>query len=262
MSELGASIAASAFRADLTGCTALVTGASRGVGARLAFTLAMAGAAVGLTGRDEKDLRSVEEEVRAHGGRASSFPHDLEQFDRIGSLFDRVESVLGHVSILVNNAGTSVAGRAVERSVDDFDRIFDTNVKASFALACEMARRLMARGESGSVINIASINGEHPRVGLALYCMSKASLIMMTKVLAREWARHGINVNAILPGALLTDMTRPIFETEDGRQEIAGMRRRRLMEPRDLDGVLLLLAAKESRAITGATIVVDDAQMP
>jgi NAD(P)-dependent dehydrogenase (short-subunit alcohol dehydrogenase family) len=151
---------------------------------------------------------------------------------------------------------------AIENSDGDFDRVFHTNVKAAFALACEAARRLIERGQPGRVINIASINAEHPRAGLALYCMSKASLVMMTKVLAREWARFGINVNAILPGAMLTDMTRHVFEAETGIRQIAGFRRRRLMQPEDLDGILLLLAAKQAQAMTGATIVVDDGQLP
>jgi len=250
------------IRVDLAGCTALVTGASRGLGARFAVTLASAGALVALCGRDERGLRAVEQEIEAHGGRAHTFAHDLLDFHRIGALFDRIEAELGPPNVLVNNAATSVTGRAVEASGVDFDRVFDTNVKAAFFFACETARRLIARRASGRVINIASINGEQPRVGLALYCMSKASLIMMTKALAREWARHGINVNAILPGAILTDMNRTIFESEDGRREVAAMRRRRLMEARDLDGALLLLAARESSAITGATLVVDDAQLP
>ncbi len=250
------------LRADLSGSIALVTGASRGVGAHLASTLAAAGAAVALIGRDEKDLRAVEEEIRKSGGRAASFPHDLLRSGEQGGLFDRVEATLGPVDVLVNNAAASVTGRAIEATQGDFDQLFQTNVKAPFDLSCEAARRWIDRNRPGSIINIASINGEQPRVGLSLYCMSKASLIMMTKVLAREWARFGINVNAILPGAMLTDMTRHLFEAEPGRKEIAGFRRRRLMVPEELDGALLLLASRQARAITGATIVVDDGQLP
>ena len=250
------------FRVDLSGTIALVTGASRGIGVRLASTLAASGAAVALVGRDAEALRALEARIIEGGGRAASFPQDLLRSDQAGILFDRVEAALGPVDLLVNNAGTSVSGRAIENSDGDFDRVFHTNVKAAFALACEAARRLIERGQPGGVINIASINAELPRSGLALYCMSKASLVMMTKVLAREWARFGINVNAILPGAILTDMTRDIFEAENGIRQIASFRRRRLMQPEDLDGILLLLAAKQARAITGATIVVDDGQLP
>jgi NAD(P)-dependent dehydrogenase (short-subunit alcohol dehydrogenase family) len=249
-------------RADLSGSVGLVTGASRGVGAHIASTLAAAGAGVALIGRDEKDLVRVEEEILERGGRAARFPHDLLRSEELGALFDRIEAALGPVDLLVNNAAASVTGRALEAEGGDFDRLFQTNVKAPFELSCEAARRWIERKVPGSVINIASINGEQPRVGLSLYCMSKASLIMMTKVLAREWARFDINVNAILPGAMLTDMTRHLFEAEAGRKEIAGFRRRRLMVPEELDGALLLLASRQAHAITGATIVVDDGQLP
>jgi short-subunit dehydrogenase len=157
------------LRVDLSGSTALVTGASRGVGAHLASTLAASGAAVALTGRDETGLREVEERIRENGGRAVTLPHDLLDFGATGALLDRVEAALGPVDLLVNNAGTSVTGRATDVSEEDFDRVFRTNVKAAFALSCETARRLIAREHPGGNENIATNNGHQPRPALSVY---------------------------------------------------------------------------------------------
>jgi NAD(P)-dependent dehydrogenase (short-subunit alcohol dehydrogenase family) len=251
-----------AAASDLSGQSILITGASRGLGAQISRVLARAGASVALTGRDVAALEQVAKQIRGSGGTAACFPHDLADADGLPALVDAAEAELGPLDILVNNAGISVSGRVIDASAADFDRIMTANVKAAFLLTLELGRRWIERGEGGRIINIASMSGEHPVPGLVLYGMSKASLIMLTRGLAREWARHGINVNAILPGYMKTDMNREWFESEGGREAVGGFRRRRLMQLEDIDGAVLLLASPASRAITGASLLIDDAQLP
>ncbi len=154
----------------------------------------------------------------------------------------------------------SVLGLATEISAEDFDRVMNTNVRGPFLMATQMARRMIARGKGGRIINMGSMGTFRVLPGLTAYCTSKAAIGMMTQSLAREWARHGINVNALCPGYIETELNDEWFNGEKGQAQIKTFPRRRLAAESDLDGMLLLLASDASRAITGSLLTIDDAQ--
>lgn len=245
---------------DLTGRTAFVTGASSGLGRHFAKILSSAGAAVALAGRRAERLESVKREIEAAGGRATAVVLDVTDAPKIAPALDQAEKELGPIDILVNNAGLSVFGLAAEISPVDFDKVIATNLRAPFLLATEVARRMIAAKREGRIINVASIGSFRVLPGVTAYCVSKAGLAMMTQCLAREWARKGINVNAICPGYIETELNGEWFASEKGKAQIAGFPRKRLAKESDLDGMFLLLASNASRTITGALLTVDDGQ--
>jgi NAD(P)-dependent dehydrogenase (short-subunit alcohol dehydrogenase family) len=245
---------------DLTGRTAFVTGASSGLGRHFAKVLGASGAAVALAGRRMDRLEAVKHEIESAGGRAAAISLDVTDAARIAPALDRAEAALGPIDVLVNNAGLSVFGLAADISAADFDKVLATNLRAPFLLATEVARRLIAAKRAGSIINIASIGSFRVLPGVTAYCISKAGLAMMTQCLAREWARKGINVNAICPGYIETELNAEWFASEKGKAQIDGFPRKRLAKESDLDGMLLLLASAASRTITGSLLTVDDGQ--
>ena len=245
---------------DLTGRTAFVTGATSGLGRRFARVLAQAGADVAIAGRRAERLADLKSEIERIGRKCAAVPLDVTDISAIAGAFDAVEAAFGPVHILVNNAGMSRDGKAVDITPQDFDAVMDTNLRAPFFMASEAARRMIARGQGGRIVNIASIGAFRVLPGLAPYCMSKAGLAMMTQCLAREWARHDINVNAICPGYIETEINRDWFKSEGGQKQIKSFPKRRLVQESDLDGILLLLVSEASRAITGSLMAVDDAQ--
>jgi NAD(P)-dependent dehydrogenase (short-subunit alcohol dehydrogenase family) len=245
---------------DLSGRTAFVTGATSGLGRHFAKVLAGAGAGVAISGRRADRLDALAREITDSGGRCAAITLDVTDDARIGPAFDAAETALGALNILVNNAGMNLPGLILDRSIDEFDAVLRTDLRAPLVLAREAGRRMIARGRGGRIINIASIGSFRVLPGLTAYCMAKAGLAMMTQCLAREWVRHDINVNAICPGYIETELNSAWFATEGGRKQVSAFPRRRLGREEDLDGLLLLLASDESRAITGALLTVDDAQ--
>jgi NAD(P)-dependent dehydrogenase (short-subunit alcohol dehydrogenase family) len=245
---------------DLTGRVAFVTGATSGLGRHFAQLLAGAGAAVALSGRRVERLEAVKAEIEAVGGRAAAIPLDVIDAAAIAPALDKAESALGPIDILVNNAGLSVLGLSVEITADGFDQVMATNLRAPFLLATEVGRRMIAAKRTGRIINIASIGSYRVLPGVTPYCISKAGLAMMTQCLAREWARKGINVNALCPGFIETGLNDEWFASDKGKAQIDGFPRKRLAQPSDLDGMFLLLASDASRAITGSLLTVDDGQ--
>jgi len=245
---------------DLTGHTAFVTGAGSGLGRHFAKTLSAAGAAVVLAGRRTDRLDAVRQEIERAGGRAAVVALDVTDAARIAPALDEAEAALGPIDILVNNAGLSVMGLAVAISAADFDKVIDTNLRGPFLLATEVGRRLIAAKREGRIINVASIGSFRVLPGVTPYCISKAGLAMMTQCLAREWARKGINVNAICPGFIETELNDDWFASEKGKAQIDAFARKRLAKETDLDGMLLLLASDASRTITGSLMTVDDGQ--
>lgn len=245
---------------DLTGKTALVTGATSGLGRRFSYILARAGANVAITGRRAERLESLEKEISALGVGSKAVVLDVTDDTAIGPAFDRIEAALGPVDILVNNAGVNIQGFVLDQTMADFDSVMNTNLRAPFLLAREAGKRMIAAKKAGRIINIASIGSFKVLPGLSSYCISKAALTMMTQSLAREWARYGINVNAICPGYIETELNSAWFQSEGGQKQINSFPKKRLAKEEDLDGTLLLLASDASRAITGALLTVDDAQ--
>jgi NAD(P)-dependent dehydrogenase (short-subunit alcohol dehydrogenase family) len=192
---------------DLTGQTALVTGASSGLGLRFAKVLAKCGAKVALAARRLDRLEALADEIRKDGGEAVAIETDATDADQMIAGVAKAEAELGLVTILVNNAGIPDAQRAHKMEIDLIDRVLDINVRAPFVLSCEVARRLMAAGKPGRIVNIASSAAYSYRgEGAALYSVSKAAVVRITETLSVEWARNNINVNAIAPGAFESEM--------------------------------------------------------
>jgi NAD(P)-dependent dehydrogenase (short-subunit alcohol dehydrogenase family) len=245
---------------SLKGRTALVTGATSGLGRHFAHVLAGAGAHVAIAGRRAERLTAVKGDIEAAGGTCAAIVLDVTDAARIAPVFDEAEAALGPIDILVNNAGVNVQGLVTEQSVADFDTVISTNLRGPYLVAREAGRRMIARGAGGKIINIGSIGTFRVLPGLTAYCMSKAAIGMMTQCLAREWARYDIAVNAICPGYIETELNGAWFHSEKGQAQIRSFLKRRLQKESDLDGMLLLLASDASRAMTGSLLTVDDGQ--
>ncbi len=247
------------FSNDLTGQVALVTGTTSGLGARFAKILAACGAKVALTGRRVDRLDSLAEEIRAAGGDCLPLALDMMDRESIKNVVEEVEGHLGTITILVNNAGIPDAQHAVKMSDELVDAVFDTNLRGPWDLSCEVARRMIAAKVPGRMVNISSIGGfNYGGNGAALYSVTKSGIVRMTEVLAVEWSRFNINVNAIAPGAFSSEMM-------DGMVERMGdfsqaFPRKRICDPALLDSTLLFLVSPSSEAVTGTCIKVDDGQ--
>jgi len=248
---------------NFEGKVALVTGASSGLGARFAKILALAGAQVVLAARRVELLKEVRAEIEAEGGAAHVVALDVTDYASIKSAIAHAETEAGPLDILVNNAGVASHQRLADATPEEYAYVMDTNQRGAFFVAQEAARRMIARHKGDPrkqhrIVNIASAAGLRTMPELGLYGMSKAAVIHMTKAMAMEWGRHGINVNAICPGYIETDMNRDFFASEKGSELRETLPCRRIGRPEDLDGLLLLLAAEESRFINGAIVSADD----
>jgi len=249
------------FRLD--GRIALVTGASSGLGRHFANVLADSGASVALAARRLDRLRELASEIENRGGRAVSYEMDVSEPQTISRTFDQVEGELGTVDLLVNNAGIAIAEPAIQVDEDEWDRVLNTNLKGAWLVAQQTAQRLIAAGKPGSIINIASILGYRVAKGVSPYAASKAALIQLTQALALEWAHQQIRVNAIAPGYFLTEMNQEFFQRKSSASEaiIQNIPQRRIGNPEELTGVLLLLASDASSYMTGSTVIVDGGHM-
>lgn len=246
---------------DLSGQVALVTGATSGLGWRFARVLASAGATVVPTGRREERLAELASVIEDDGGRVHPTTIDMMDDTSILAAVEHAEQTVGQVTILVNNAGIPDAQRAHKMSIELIDRVLGTNLRGPYILSCEVARRLIATGTPGRMINIGSVSGRHyAGNGAALYSISKAAIARMTEVLAVEWSRNHINVNAIAPGAFHSEMMAGMLERMGDFS--ASMPRKRLGDPAQLDSTLLYLCSPASDAVTGTVITVDDGQSP
>lgn len=239
---------------DLSGRTALVTGASGGLGRHFAGLLARHGANVVLAARRVESLEEARDEIAAADGEASVLRLDVADAADVAAQIADLESA---PDILVNNAGVSGAAAAMEITEEGWDAVLDTNLKGAFLVAQAVARRMQAEGRGGAIVNIASILGLRVGGGVAAYSASKAGLIQLTKALALEWARHRIRVNALCPGYIETDLNRDFFASDAGNALMNRIPQRRLGAMAELDAPLLLLTSDEGSYITGATLAVD-----
>lgn len=246
---------------SLAGKTALITGASSGLGKSMALTLARAGANVSLVARRRSQLEEVHAQICELGGRAHVATLDVTDLQAIDPVLAEAEAALGPIDVLVNNAGISMEGRALEVDAAAYDAVLNVNTRGPFFMAQAVARRMVADERPGSIVNIASLISLKVVNNLATYAMSKSALDHMTRALAREWARHGIRVNSIQPGYIKTEINAEFFDSPPGQKFIASMPNKRLGMPSDLDGPLLLLASDASRGMSGACLLVDDNQI-
>jgi NAD(P)-dependent dehydrogenase (short-subunit alcohol dehydrogenase family) len=242
---------------SLSGRCALVTGASAGLGSHFAQLLAHAGAQVWLAARRTDRLHALESELRARGSRVGSVALDVTQGDSVAAAFDTMAAAGALPDIVLNNAGVGLGTPALETPESGWDQVVDTNLKGAWLVATEAARRLVAAGRGGSIVNIASILGERVGAFVAPYAASKAGLVHLTKALALEWAKHGIRVNALCPGYIATDINREFLASDAGERMRKRIPQRRFGEAHDLDGPLLLLASDAGRYMTGAVIAAD-----
>ena len=255
-----------AYSLDLSGRVALVTGASSGLGAQFARTLAQAGAAVVLASRRVDKLKELRAHIEADGGDAHVVSLDVTDVDSIKAAVAHAETEVGPIDILVNNSGVSTTQRLQDVREEDYDFIFNTNVRGAFFVAQEVGKRMIARARGaapgtytgGRIINIASMAGLKVLPQIGAYCMSKAAVIQMTRAMALEWGRFDINVNAICPGYIDTEINHHHWQTEQGQKLVSMLPRKRVGHPKDLDALLVMLASGESEFINGAVIAADD----
>ncbi len=237
---------------DLQGKSALITGASGGLGRHFAQALAGAGVQVTVAARRHAALEETCALVAAAGGIARPIALDVTDSAQVHAAFQH-----GAFDIVINNAGVTHDGPALNTTADGWDKVIDTDLSGVFRVAQAAANAMIAAGKGGSIINIASILGLRVAGNLSAYAAAKAGVVHLTKSLALEWARYGIRVNALCPGYIETDLNRAFFASDAGQALIRRVPQRRLGQPSDLDGALLLLASDASGFITGTEIVAD-----
>lgn len=236
----------------LSGKTALVTGASSGLGAHFAQVLAGQGVAVTLAARRADRLSNLSDRIKAAGGKSDAIDLDVSDPASVdaalsGRFFD----------IVINNAGTTASMPALDHKAAEIDQVIDTNLKGAFNVARVTAAAMIEAGKGGSIVNVASILGKRIASHVSAYAASKAGLIQLTRSLALEWARYGIRVNALCPGYIETDLNRDFFASDAGKALIKRVPQRRLGQAKDLDGPLLLLVSDMGGFMTGSEIVAD-----
>ena len=242
----------------LDGRTALVTGASGGLGAHFARVLARAGARVVVAARREERCRALADEIRAGGGEAMGVALDVTDTASIDAALALAAERLGLVDLLVNNAGIVERGKGPRALADHaFAEVVRVNLTAVYAVSQRVSERLIAAGRPGAIVNIASLLSYGTRIGVPAYCASKAGVAHLTEQMALELAHHGIRVNALAPGYFKTDLNREMLESEEGERLVARVPQRRLGRMDDLDAPLLLLASDAGGYMTGAVVPVD-----
>ena len=205
---------------SLEGKVAIVTGASRGIGKAIALTFAGAGADVVVCSRDlDGKLGTVAEGIKGLGRRSLAVPTDVMQKAAVDNLVQKTMAEFGAIDILVNNAGTTIRSPVIEHSEEDWDKVMDTNLKSYFLCSREVAK-IMTHQKRGNIISIASVRGIVGSAGRVSYSVSKAGVIMLTRVLALEFASYNIRVNAIAPGWIRTELTEPLYSDPKAREEI------------------------------------------
>ena len=257
-----------AYQIDLTGKVALVTGGSSGLGVQFAQSLAKAGATVVIAARRIERLQEVAKDIQASGGKVFCVALDVLSQTSIDSAVEQAQQLAGPIDILVNNSGVSTTQRIVDVTEKDYDYVLGTNTKGAFFVAQAVGKQMIARAKQATdqgkeappqrIINIASMAGIKALSQISIYSMSKAAVIHMTHAMALEWGRYGINVNAICPGYIETEINAAHWGTEAGQKLIQKLPRKRVGKTKDLEGILLLLASPDSQFINGSIMAADD----
>ncbi|MEZ7943399.1 MAG: SDR family oxidoreductase [Halioglobus sp.] len=242
---------------SLEGKVALVTGASSGFGKHFATVLSQAGAKVVLAARRTELIQAEADKIIAGGGEAMAVTMDVTSSASIAAALDEIESAFGVVTIVVNNAGITIPKLLLDLSDDDWTNVIDTNLTGVAYVARESARRMIAAGVGGSIVNIASILAERVQKALTNYAASKAAVVQFTKAAALEFAPYNIRVNALCPGYFNTDLNSEWFKTSEGQALIKRIPQRRTGTLSELNGPLLLLASDAGSLMTGSAVTVD-----
>lgn len=252
------------FHFDLKGRTALVTGASAGIGRRFAEILGESGARIVLAARRAEVLAEVEADLKAKGIACISVAMDVADEASTIAAYDAAEAAFGPVDTVVANAGLSAVGRAIDLPIEEFDKVVSVNLRGTFLTAREGAKRMISHGSAetgrGRIVIISSITDKQISPGLAPYSATKAGVTQMGRVLARDWAGKGINVNVISPGYMHTELTEGLPESRTGQALIAKFARPRFMDTNALDATLLYLCSDASAQVTGSVFTIDDGQ--
>jgi len=245
---------------SLAGRTALVTGASRGIGRAIALALASAGAGVACAARARDQIESTAAAIEAAGGRARAIPLDVTSGEQIRASVREAESALGSIDILINNAGVTLDKPTLEVSDDEWDHVLAANLTSMFRCARAVAPGMIARGR-GKIINLGSMYGVLGVPRYAAYCASKAAVGGLTRSLAAEWARHGIQVNCLAPGYVNTDIPRAALADPRTRERfLSKIPVRRIGEPEEIATLAVYLASAASDFMTGQTVYLDGGQ--
>jgi gluconate 5-dehydrogenase len=243
---------------DLTGRTALITGSSRGLGFAIAEGLAQAGAALVLNGSDPDRLATAATTLRAKGYTVHEAPFDVTSQDAVQAAFARLDAQQIEIDILFNNAGIQLRRPLIELEATEWRHVIETNLTSAFLVGREAARRMIARGRGGKIVNIGSLTSAVARATTAPYTAAKGGIKMLTQAMTAEWAEHGIQANAIGPGYMLTEMTQPLADDPkfDGWVK-SRTPSRRWGTPADLIGTAVYLSSSASDYVNGQIIYVD-----
>jgi gluconate 5-dehydrogenase len=245
---------------DLSGKTALVTGGSRGIGFAMAKALAEHGADIAIVARDEARLKTAKERIQktTRGGNVWTFSFDLEKVEGIDALFEKIVRETKGVDILVNCAGTTARAPAEQADLDSWQRVIQVNLTAVFLISQAFCRHRKQVARPGKIINIGSLLCHAARATNAPYASSKGGLLMLTKSLAVEWAKYHINVNAIGPGYIQTELTKPLWTDQDfDKWVLSKTPLGRWGKPEDIVGTAVFLASPASDFVTGQIVYVD-----
>tara|TARA_R110002110_G_scaffold406421_1_gene626280 strand:- start:81713 stop:82495 length:783 start_codon:yes stop_codon:yes gene_type:complete len=242
---------------NMHGKVALVTGASSGLGAHFARVLVQAGARVAVGARRTDKLDALVKELASEGGTVVAVPLDVTQRSSVDAALDAIEKELGTVNVLINNAGVAHAQYSLKVSEDNWDKVMETNLKGAWRMATAVARRCIAAGGSGSIVNVASILGLRVAFGESTYATSKAALVQLTRAMALELGRKGVRVNALCPGYFRTEMTEAYFDSDAGKAFIDNTPAQRPGYLEELSGPMLLLASDAGSFMNGVAPPVD-----
>lgn len=245
------------YKVSLAGRRALITGASKGLGAHFAQTLAASGACVALAARDAKACEALCRTLRQTGARAVAVSMDVTSSASVQEAVAQAARELDGIDIIINNAGVTGTVPLIDQDEPTWDKILDTNLKGAFLVGQAAARLMRDQRTPGSIINVASILGHRVAGQVAAYAASKAALVQLTKSMALEWARYGIRVNALCPGYIATDLNQDFLTSDAGQALMKRIPQRRFGTLNDLEGPLLFLCSNASGYVTGSSLIAD-----
>lgn len=245
------------FFSEIEHKTVIVTGGSKGIGKDIALTFAKLKANVVISGRDSIALEETLKELQVYNDRCISVQGDLSKMENINNLIETTVKEFGTIDVLINNAGVNIVKPALEVTENDWDTVLDLNLKSAF-FTSQAAAKFMRNQKNGKIINIASQMAFVGYYNRAAYCSSKGGLVQLTKALAVEWATLGINVNAVAPTFIETELTAKMFEDEDFKRDVENrILLKGLSQPKDISGAVLYLASDLANFVTGETLKVD-----